>query len=151
MIRISKLADYAVVILAEMARDPAVLSATAFASATSLSETTVAKVLKVLAQNQILVARRGSSGGYELARQADAISLCQIIEAMDGPIGIVDCAEESRVDCQLIEKCRLQANWSLVNDKLRYSLLHISLRDMMQSMGGALHNVVRIAADAETA
>lgn len=131
MIRISKLADYAVVILAEMARDPAVLSATALASATELSEATVAKVLKTLAGKEILTATRGAAGGYALARTAEQISMQQIIEAMDGPIGIVDCTQEIRTDCQLTDSCKMKSNWSLVNDTIRASLAHITLADMM--------------------
>ncbi|HCM83968.1 MAG TPA: SUF system Fe-S cluster assembly regulator [Alphaproteobacteria bacterium] len=131
MIRISKLADYAVVVLAEMAKEPAVLSATALAAATGLSETTVAKVLKTLSAKNLLNATRGAAGGYELARTADQITMRDIIEAMDGPIGIVDCAEESRADCQLTDSCKMKSNWSLVNDTIRASLAHITLADMM--------------------
>ncbi len=133
MIRISKLADYAVVILAEMARDPAVLSATALAAATGLSETTVAKVLKTLSGKDLLNATRGAAGGYELARPADQMTMRDIIEAMDGPIGIVDCAEESRSECQLTDSCKMKSNWALVNDTIRGSLAHITLADMMQA------------------
>lgn len=131
MIRISKLADYAVVILAEMARDPAVLSATALAAATELSEATVAKVLKTLASKEILTATRGAAGGYALARAANQITMQQIIEAMDGPIGIVDCTQEIRTDCQLTDSCKMKSNWALVNDTIRASLAHITLADMM--------------------
>lgn len=131
MIRISKLADYAVVILAAMAQEPAVLSATALAAATGLSETTVAKVLKTLSGRHLLNATRGAAGGYELARAADQITMRDIIEAMDGPIGIVDCAEETRSECQLTDSCKMKSNWSLVNDTIRASLAHITLADMM--------------------
>jgi len=131
MIRISKLADYAVVILAEMAREPAVLSATALASATTLPETTVAKVLKILAHGNLLTATRGASGGYALTRSAAQMTMRDIIEAMDGPIGIVDCTEHSRADCQLTESCQMKTNWSLVNDTIRASLAHVTLLDMM--------------------
>lgn len=134
MIRISKLADYAVVILAEMARQPAVLSATAMASATNLSETTVAKVLKILARENILIATRGAAGGYELSRSADQITITQIIEAMDGPIGVVDCAEETRADCQLSETCKMQTNWALVNDAIRSALSNVTLTQMIPNV-----------------
>lgn len=136
MIRISKLSDYAVVILAEMAEghkgQPAILSATALAAATQLSETTVAKVLKTLSGKNLLNATRGAAGGYELARAADQITMRDIIEAMDGPIGIVDCTQEERTDCQLTDSCKMKSNWSLVNDTIRASLAHITLADMMQ-------------------
>lgn len=134
MIRISKLADYAVVILAEMARQPAVLSATAMASATHLSETTVAKVLKILARENILIATRGAAGGYELSRSADQITITQIIEAMDGPIGVVDCAEETRADCLLSETCKMQTNWTMVNDAIRAALSNVTLTQMIPNV-----------------
>jgi len=132
MIRISKLADYAVVILAEMARDPAVLSATAIASATTLPETTVAKVLKSLAQGNLLTATRGAAGGYAITKSAAQITVREIIETMDGPVGIVDCTEESRADCQLHDNCKTKTNWSLVNDRIRGVLSDLTLAHMMQ-------------------
>ncbi len=135
MIRISKLADYAVVILADMAKGykgtPAVLSATAIASATHLSETTVAKILKTLAGGGLLNATRGAAGGYELTRTAAEISMRDIIEVMDGPIGIVDCTREERSDCQLNESCKMKNNWAPVNEAIRIALGNVTLADMM--------------------
>lgn len=139
MIRISKLADYAVVILAELAREPAVLSATALASATNLSETTVAKILKVLARENLLTATRGAAGGYALTRAATQITVGDIIQAMDGPMGIVDCVEESRAECQLSESCKMKTNWSLVNDSILSVLARITLADMI----AAIHEAPR--------
>jgi FeS assembly SUF system regulator len=136
MIRISKLADYAVVVLAELARGHngklAILSATALAAATQLPETTVAKVLKTLAAQNILSATRGAGGGYELTRPTNAITMLDIIEAMDGTVGVVDCTVEERTDCLLSENCKMKSNWSLVNNRVRNSLAEVTLYDMLQ-------------------
>jgi FeS assembly SUF system regulator len=140
MIRISKLADYAVVILAELANsqpEPRALSAMALASATHLPETTVAKIMKNLARENLLVATRGATGGYALSKAPHQISVRDIVEAIDGPIGIVDCAEESRSECQLHDSCGMKTNWSIVNDTIRASLAHVTLADMMTQMKSA--------------
>ena len=131
MIRISKLADYAVVILAEMARQPAVVSTTAIAASTYLPETTVAKIMKSLTKANILSATRGATGGYQLLRAADEISICDIIEAVDGPIGIVDCTEESRAQCQISNTCKLQSRWAPVNERVRAAISQTTLADML--------------------
>jgi FeS assembly SUF system regulator len=137
MIRISKLADYAVVILGTLAQNQgntAVSSATAVAATTHLPETTVAKIMKTLARENLLIATRGATGGYALTKPAYQISVREIVEAIDGPIGVVDCAEESRSECQLHDSCAMKTNWSIVNDTIRASLHHVTLADMMTRM-----------------
>ncbi len=141
MIRISKLADYSVVILAELSKgyrgEPAILSAMAIAAAIKMPETTVAKVMKTLARSGLLHATRGAAGGYALARPVDKISICEVIEAMDGPIGIVDCTQEDRADCLLAGTCELDSNWALVNDTIRTALSNVTLADMIKQQEAA--------------
>src|SRR6202012_89766 len=74
MIKLAKLTDYAVVILAEMAANPGVvLSAATLAERASLPEPTVSKILKTLAAKDIIVSARGANGGYRLERDAAAL------------------------------------------------------------------------------
>ena len=89
MIRLSKLTDYAVVMLSHMAaREEGVYTAARLAERTSVPEPTAAKILKLLARAHILASHRGSAGGYGLARPAAEISIAEIIVALDGPIAL---------------------------------------------------------------
>jgi Rrf2 family protein len=93
MVILSKLADYGVIVATSMATDPdRQLNAAAIAAATRLPQTTVAKVLKALAHAGVVTATRGAAGGYRLARGAAAISVAQVVAAIDGDFGLTQCS-----------------------------------------------------------
>ena len=93
MIKVSKLADYAVVVLAMLAQsDTAQMNASGVSAKTGLPEPTVAKVLKLLAKEEIVRSIRGVNGGYKLSMSPDSVNVAQIIKAIDGPIMLTACA-----------------------------------------------------------
>ncbi len=133
MIRISKLADYAVVLLSEMAKDEAALHQTSALSVNLfLPEPTVAKTLKLLVRGGVVNSVRGVNGGYRLARGAGDISIADIVVAIDGPIALTACTEDDgAIDCLIQGQCSVRGRWDSVNTALRASLEGISLLDMM--------------------
>lgn len=136
MIRISKLADYSVVILADLALDKQGLqSASDLAKKTNLAEPTVSKVLKMLVKAEIVNSVRGANGGYQLCKAPHQIGVSQIIEAIDGPIAITACAGEVEHDCGLIQSCSVRGRWSKVNYALLSALKDVTLADMMGCEG----------------
>ena len=93
MLRVTRLTDYATVVLTALAaRSEAVLSASELAELAGLETPTVSKVLKPLAQAGLVEGFRGVNGGYRLARPATAITLIEIVEAMEGPLAITECS-----------------------------------------------------------
>lgn len=138
MLKLGKLTDYAIAVMAQLARHAedapdAALSAAALAQDTGVPEPTVAKVLKVLARGDLLTSVRGVSGGYRLARQACSIKVGEIIEAMDGPIAIVTCVEpsgEGKDACNVSHKCAVRSKWTPVNSAIRAALYGVTLSDM---------------------
>ena len=75
MLRISKLSDYAMVILAILAGEPArVQTATVLAERTKIAAPTVSKLLKQLHRAGLVSSTRGLHGGYQLARSPSEIS-----------------------------------------------------------------------------
>lgn len=116
MIRLSKLSDYAVVVLSQLAREQGrVLSASGLAESTGIPEPTVAKVLKVLVKGNIVVSTRGASGGYTLERTPDQISVRELIVALEGPIAVTSCLEEGHTDCSITHSCPMKGRWNKVN------------------------------------
>src|SRR5438270_5784243 len=92
MIILSKLADYGVMVAAELAAEPArQTTAAQLAVSTQLPQATVAKVLKALAHAGIVTGARGAAGGYRLAKPTHAISVASVVAAIDGDIGITQC------------------------------------------------------------
>lgn len=132
MIKLSKMTDYAVVLLAEMAgRDAALVNATSLAEATKLPEPTVSKILKALARHSIVTSTRGMNGGYILGRSAEEINMVDIITALDGPITLTACVDESTECCDRSASCSMKGKWNPVNRAMQAALENVSLQQMM--------------------
>lgn len=132
MLRLSKLADYAVVVLTRLgdAEPQAIQTAPCIAKATGVPEPTVAKVLKALAQAELVAATRGAHGGYRLTRPFSGISVADVIAAIDGPIALTACVDSAAPGCEVACQCAVRGRWNLVNDAIRAALGAITLADM---------------------
>lgn len=132
MLRVTKLTDYATLVLTVLAARPGdVLSAPDLAEHAGLEPPTVAKVLKPLAQAGLVEGFRGANGGYRLARDPAAISLVEIVEAMEGPLGMTECSLHDG-QCGIEQSCGVRANWRRINDVVADALRGVSLAEMLQ-------------------
>lgn len=130
MIRLSRLADYAVVITGYMAVQPArVFSAFELADGTGLPAPTVSKVLTALGRAKVVKSLRGVKGGYQLARTPQEITAGDIISAVDGPIALTLCLEHDRA-CDVASLCPSRHGWRRVNDAILQALQAVTLADM---------------------
>ena len=132
MLRVSKLTDYGTLVLTHMASFPERLFSVAeLAEILHLNTPTVSKVLKALGRHDLVTSVRGAHGGYALARAATAISVAQIVDALeDQPFGLTECSALSGV-CDLESDCRVRANWQRINTAVRGVLDDVSLADML--------------------
>ena len=131
MLRVTKLTDYATVVLTVLAAEPGtVLSASELAERAGLEAPTVSKLLKPLAQVGLVEGFRGANGGYRLARPADAISLIEIVEAMEGPLGMTECSIHAGT-CGIEDQCGVRANWRHINDVVVEALRSVTLAQML--------------------
>ena len=132
MLRVTKLTDYATLVLTVLAARPGdVLSAPDLAEHAGLEAPTVAKLLKPLAQAGLVEGFRGANGGYRLARDPSAISLVEIVEAMEGPLGMTECSLHDG-HCGIEQSCGVRANWRRINDVVADALRGVSLAEMLQ-------------------
>jgi len=132
MLRVTKLTDYATVVLTVLASEPgAVLSAAGLAERAGLEIPTVAKVLKPLAQAGLVEGFRGAAGGYRLARDARRINLVDIVEAMEGPLGMTECSLHTGA-CGIESSCGVRANWRRINDVVAEALRSVTLAEMLE-------------------
>jgi FeS assembly SUF system regulator len=137
VIRLSRLADYAIVIVTHLARHPErQQNAPEIALGTRIPQPVASKVLKMLVRAGLLVSHRGARGGYGLGRSALAINVAEVIEAVDGPISLTTCLEETN-DCGIEALCPARANWSRVNDAIREALRRVSIAEMTQGIPDA--------------
>jgi len=130
--RLSNLADYAVVIMSAAARagDGARVSATVLAAKTGVPLATTQKLLGRLATAGLFRSARGGGGGFVLARAAHEISLADVVEAVEGPIAMTSCVDEARHDCALEGACQVRPHWGPVNEAIRGALAQVSLHEL---------------------
>lgn len=131
--RLSSLADYAVVLMTATARHCggiARLNATVLAGETGLPLPTVQKLVSRLSAAGLVESVRGSGGGFRLARPPATITLADIIEAIEGPIGIATCVDDSRDDCAVEGCCRVRPHMGAVNTAVRGALAGVSLASL---------------------
>ncbi|MBB44336.1 MAG: SUF system Fe-S cluster assembly regulator [Rhodospirillaceae bacterium] len=131
MLKVSRFADYSVMLLTQLAAHPSSLMQTPdLALVTGLSVPTVAKTLKKLSQAGLVESRRGAKGGYALVRDAANIPVTEIIAAIDGPIALTECTVDAGSDCEIESCCSIRAKWHRVNKAVINVLNTISLADM---------------------
>ena len=131
--RLTHLADYAVVMMTAAARrgSSARLSATELSDETGVPLPTAQKLMQTRSRHGLLIGQRGAGGGYALARPAGEISLADIVEAVEGPIALTQCkGEETASDCALDAHCRLKPHMGIVGAKVRGALGAVSLMEL---------------------
>ena len=132
--RLSSLADYAVVMMSSVARHcgQSRLNAAQLAEETGIPVPTVQKLVSRLSAAGLLRSVRGAGGGFKLARPAATVSLADIIEAIEGPIAMTSCVDTGKHDCGLEGSCRVQAHWPVVNQAVRGALAGVNLNSLAE-------------------
>lgn len=131
MIILSKLADYAVIIATHLAVGAErQMTAASLAQEARLPRATVAKVLKALAHAGLVTGSRGAAGGYRLARPATAISIAELVAAIDGAIGVTQCTSHVP-SCERSNFCPTRPHWHRINDAVGTALGAVTLADML--------------------
>jgi FeS assembly SUF system regulator len=137
MLRLSKLTDYAVVVLLKLSSTrgsgEGVQTSPGIAAATGVPEPTVAKVLKALATAGLVASQRGAHGGYRLLRPLEGIAIADVIAAIDGPIALTACVDGAATPCEVQGLCAVKGRWDLVNEAIRSALGTITLAAMREA------------------
>ena len=128
--RLTHLADYAVVIMTAAARREAGarLSASELAQETGVPLPTTQKLMGRLAAEGLLTSVRGAAGGFALARPAEQITLADIVEAVEGPIALTMCSDANNHDCALDKVCHVKPHMGVVGNAIRGALGAVSLQ-----------------------
>jgi FeS assembly SUF system regulator len=132
--RLTHLADYAVVLMTAAARYPAGarLSATELSEDTGVPLPTAQKLMGQLAASGLLTSMRGASGGFALAKPASEISLADIVEAVEGPISLTMCSDSNNHECILDAHCRVKPHIGVVGNAIRGALGAVRLTELAQ-------------------
>ena len=131
MLKVSRLADYAVSIMCTLAKQSEHCSANEIAVMTKMTKTTVSKVLKLLTRHGLICSTRGAQGGYSLAHQAEEITLEAIVSAVDGPVALTECSTVEK-NCSVLACCEHRSNWQTINQLVTSVLSNFTLAEMMK-------------------
>lgn len=136
MIRLSKLADYGLVIMTHVARKGrgTLHTARGLALESGLPVPTVSKLLKLLLHNGFLTSQRGTKGGYILARDAQEISVAEMIAALERPIALTDCSTDVVGLCEIEHGCPAKHNQRIINQVVRGALERLTLSDLVHPL-----------------
>jgi len=135
MFRLNKLTDYAIMLMTYVARSPqpALHTAKELAASTKLHPATVGKIVRELVEHRLLISHRGVKGGYSLARPAEKISVADIIEVLEGPVGFTECYSTPGC-CELEPSCTVRSNSQVISRALRRTLEEIRLSDLIKPL-----------------
>jgi len=134
MIRLGKLTDYGLLLMAEIARSPRQLhTARDLAEHCRLPLPTVSKVLKTLLQSRLLLSHRGTRGGYSLVCEPQAIAITEIISALEGPLALTECSMDVSA-CDLEPSCPMKDNQRIINQVIHGALAKVMLSDLIRPL-----------------
>jgi len=132
MLRLTKLTDYGILLMARMAAsDQNLFTATELAESTRIPAPTVSKILQTLLHEGLLESIRGAKGGYRLARPASQINVRDIITVFEGSIALTECNLD-HANCDQSEGCDTSSNWKRINQAVSQALESITLADMSE-------------------
>jgi FeS assembly SUF system regulator len=128
MIRMAKLTDYAIVLLAHLAQSGGrTLTAQELSTRSHVPMPTVSKLCKELSKAGLVRSQRGRHGGYDLARSADQISVAEIVELLEGPIGLTECSSAGNTACLIEAVCPARDTWDPVARAIQGALAGLPL------------------------
>lgn len=131
MLRMSKLADYAALIMSQLAKESDKISSASFlARSLHLSVPVVSKLLKILCQAGLIASVRGAGGGYRLARLPQEIRLVDVVSAIEGDFAITECCSQHG-SCALDMTCGTKSNWKGINEVIYTALSKLTINDLV--------------------
>ena len=133
MLKLTKLADYAVISMCEMVRRDRLVCAQDLATSTGVPTPTVSKILNILTRGKLTESHRGLKGGFALAREAGEISVSEIVEVIDGPIALTICTDGGVCECEA-SGCSLRPRWQVINNAVKGALDDVKLSTLVAPM-----------------
>ena len=131
MLRLNRMTDYAILVLGVLhGRPDVLLSSAQIAQHAQLTQATASKIIKALGSAGLVTTIRGTKGGCQLALPASAISIADVIEAIEGPIALTACVEGAEEPCSVQQGCFMSGSWNHINGAIRSALDGVSLSDL---------------------
>lgn len=137
--KLSSFADYAVVLMSAAARHcgAARMNATTLAAETGIPLPTAQKLVSRLSAAGLFESSRGTGGGVRLSRPPAAITLADVVEAVEGPIAMTACSDHGAHDCNMEQDCRVRPHMSAANHAVRAALASVTIASLSRDVPAA--------------
>ena len=133
MLKFSKKTEYAVIAVMDMAaaRDDQLVTAKDLSDKYNLPRELLGKVLQALARQGLIQSQQGVKGGYRLALPPERIDFNRIINAVEGPIHLVDCRSGDDCGCTQIDYCNIKTPMEFIQVELTNFFKGITVKDFI--------------------
>lgn len=135
MLRLTKKVDYGLMAISHIANSGERVSAKEIAEEYNIPAELLAKILQRLAREGLIESQNGPKGGYLLARDAGEITVSQVIQALEGPIGLLECYSQGRPPCELEAQCTIRTPMYQIQQAVLEALDRMTLEDVSKAMG----------------
>jgi len=129
MLKLSKKVDYALMALMHLAGHDGSCSTREMAAGYGMPQDLLAKILQKLAREGLVVSHQGTKGGYQLHRAADAITVVQVIEIVEGPLSLTQCLTDVGA-CDQFDRCNIKSPLQRLNDHVLLTLSRVTIASM---------------------
>lgn len=130
--RLSTRGHYAVLLMYELARSgESFISLSQISSSQKISQGYLEQIIKPLRESGLVKGRKGSGGGYMLAKDPSEITVGEIVRSVEGPVIPVKCVDESAPLHYCPDNCRARMVWQRVGEAIDRVLDSITLSDLL--------------------
>ncbi len=132
MFKLSKKSDYGLMAINYIAshESEGIASTKRIAEEYNIPVELLAKILQRLARNGLIIGQNGPKGGYIMSRALSKISIGDVVQAIEGPIGIVSCYHDESAPCMQISKCTVRSPIKKIQENIVQYLNSITLDEM---------------------
>jgi Rrf2 family protein len=102
------------------------------AQSQQISEKYISRLIIALRKGGMVRSIRGARGGFRLKTDPKEITLLDVVEAMEGPLAIVDCVRTPAKCCR-IESCPTRSIWNDINTGIRDNMRQVTLQDIIDN------------------
>jgi len=135
MLQVTAKTDYGLLLMLTLAengnREP--LSLRRIAQSRRLPYRFLSQIAIPLRQAGLIEAKEGIQGGYRLSRKSDAISVGEILRALEGDLKLVRCHQHGESLCPSAAVCSLSPFWRTVGERLSGTFNTLTLADLVRS------------------
>jgi Rrf2 family protein len=140
MLKLSKKTEYAIIAILDMAGKQVDewLTAKDLSQKYNIPREIMGKVLQSLAKQGIIISHQGAKGGYKLKASLEQLNINSIVNAVDGPIHLVDCKNDTDCDCGQLDYCNIKTPMELIHIELNRFFDNITLKDFKEKYAGLI-------------